>query len=459
MIKKKIQYLAVLVVILAIVCRVAACGKEPEEVTPTSPHTPTEPVPSISYPKITKIYFLESFGGPFEIEVIATKDEIRYRCFEQDVLGESGPEVMIRTFRCGPGTWEGLLSVLKYGNVTTWKCQGHYLDQYYGKPGAFKEWPNVDFVKEGDFFNITDMNPACQEAIPPYYYGIDQNEKKSRSDYHSVFRLYTDDGSYPSFSRSYESYGIPKGYDRFRKEFWDLVVGCAGVPDWRLELGDWGRENMYKMYPYMLQEGQERQIRYFSLLESYGGKGSAVAVSLVYDGGEQSISYECCSSRKTYSVDRSGQPVLYCEKDPVPAAGGVNKVKDTPGIPGELPGIIEKYGVEDWGTGTDGTGYVRQGTFYNIENAGRVTDENERAIRSGYDALIHILYTDGRHIEIWLENGSLPEGYNDFRDELWDYMIPYINEGRTKEEQAIDWRDMIDQWGEEYLQAIYPYMR
>ena len=134
-------------------------------------------------------------------------------------------------------------------------------------------------------------------------------------------------------------------------------------------------------------------------------------------------------------------------------------VKDVPGIPGELPGIIERYGVEDWGTGTDGTGYVRQGTFYNIENAERAADENERVVRSGYDALIHILYTDGGHVEIQLENGSLPEGYNDFRDELWDYMIPYMNEGMAEKEQVADWRDLIDQWGEEHLHVRYPYMR
>lgn len=462
MIKKKIQYLAVLVVVLAIICRVAACGKEPEEVTPTGPHTPTEPAPPIAYPEITKICFKEIFGGyadaEFMVNVVVTKDLIWFRCTKGDVQKGYEKERINRESVCGQSTWDGSLSALKDGNVNAWKRQGEYLDQYYGEPGAFKEWPDVDFVKEGDFFNITDMNPACQEAIPPYYYGIDQNEKRSRSGYQSHFEIYTDDGPYPSLSRSYESYGVPKGYDRFRKEFWDLIIGRAGIPDWRLELGDWGRENMYKMYPYMLEEGQERQIRYFSLLESYGGKGPADQVSLVYDGGEQSISYDCFSHGKIYSVGKSGQPVLY-NGGRSAITKGVGMVKDVPGIPGELPGIIERYGVEDWGTGTDGTGYVRQGTFYNIENAERAADENERVVRSGYDALIHILYTDGGHVEIQLENGSLPEGYNDFRDELWDYMIPYMNEGMAEEEQVADWRDLIDQWGEEHLHVRYPYMR
>ena len=38
-------------------------------------------------------------------------------------------------------------------------------------------------------------------------------------------------------------------------------------------------------------------------------------------------------------------------------------------------------------------------------------------------------------------------------------MILYINEGMAQEEQAADWRDLIDQWGEEYLREKYPYIR
>ena len=121
--------------------------------------------------------------------------------------------------------------------------------------------------------------------------------------------------------------------------------------------------------------------------------------------------------------------------------------------------------MESWESDIGGTGYVRQGEFYNVENArqDRARKEQilrsecnrlllqEQVLRSGYDALIHVVYTNGDHVEIRLENGRLPEGYNDFRDELWDYMIPYINEGVAEEKQAADWRDLIDQWGEEYM--------
>ena len=80
-------------------------------------------------------------------------------------------------------------------------------------------------------------------------------------------------------------------------------------------------------------------------------------------------------------------------------------------------------------------------------------------MRSGYDALIHVVYTDGNHVELWLENGRLPEAYNDFRDELWDYMLSYMNEGKADDTQVVDWRDLIDQWGEEYLRKKYQYIR
>ena len=84
-------------------------------------------------------------------------------------------------------------------------------------------------------------------------------------------------------------------------------------------------------------------------------------------------------------------------------------------------------------------------------------DINERAFRSRYDALLHVVYTDGEHVEIQLENGGLPKAYNDFRDELWDAMIPDINEGQ--EVKVPDWRDSIDRWGKEYMCIKYPYMK
>lgn len=460
--KRKIKWMAVLVVLLVTVYGLAACGEKPEEIKATGPHEPTEPAPPLPYSEVTKIHFRETFGGYFEVDVTATRDKIQYRCFKQDVLRESEPEVMNGTFECGQSVWDGLLSVLNDNHVDVWTEQEFYLNRYYNQQAnLFGECSEVEFVREGDFFNITDNTSMYSLLLYlPRYYGIDQNEKKFRSDYDSFFEVYTDYGEMPYLWRSYESYGVPKEYNRFRKEFWDLIVGHTGIPDWRLEVGDWGRENLYKKYPYMLQDDQERQIRYFSLLENYGcdENHSSLAVSLVYDGGEQCILHECNFQGNIYSVGKSGQPVLYSERKPA-FTGGVSKRNEVPMIPEGLSEIIERYEVENWKTESHGTGYVRQGEFYNIENARQVKDKNEQIVRSGYGALIHVVYTNGDHVEIQLENGQLPEAYNDFRDELWDYMIPYMNEGRAEEERIVDWRDLIDQWGEENLRLKYPYIR
>ena len=266
----RIKWLAVL---LVTVWNVAACGERTGESLPTDPHESTKAIPRIPYSEATKISFTERFGnysdGRYQVDITATKESIQFRCIKGDALREHEEEIIEREFECGQGDWDDLIAVFDDNHVNTWKEQGDYLNQSYGQPGIFEEWPEVDFVSEGDFFNITDGNLACPEAKPPYFYGIDQNEKKFRSDYRGSLEIYTNNDETP-YLLAYESYGVPKEYNRFRKDFWDLIVGNTGIPDWRLELGDWGRENLYKKCPYMMQEEQEKQIRYFSLLENYG---------------------------------------------------------------------------------------------------------------------------------------------------------------------------------------------
>ena len=156
MINRKVRWIAVLVILLVIVCRVAACGKRPEEITATGPHTPTEPAPPISYSEVTKIHFNEIFGGFFQIDVIVTKDKIRYQLFKQDVLRECEPEVINGTFECGQNVWDELLSALDDNHVNAWKEQGYYLNQCFNQQAnLFVEWLEAEFVEEGDFFNIT----------------------------------------------------------------------------------------------------------------------------------------------------------------------------------------------------------------------------------------------------------------------------------------------------------------
>lgn len=460
---KKIRLLIFMIVILVMVCNVTACGWLDEAFSYMGFNMSTKPVPSISYSKVTKISFYEVFaahsGGRYLVDVTATRDRIQFKCIKGDVLKEHEEEITERDFECGQNAWDKLIAIFNDNNVNTWKEQGYYLDKSFNQQATlFEEWPEVEFIKEGDFFNITNSTSVFNLTYLPCYYGIDQNEKNFRSDYYGSFKLYTNNDESPFFWRAYDSYGLPKEYNHFRNEFWDFIVGQTGIADWRFELGDWGRKNLYKKYPYMLQQGQEGQIRYFSLLENYGGKESAMGVSLVYDGGEQSILYKCCSYEKIYSVGKSRLPVLYCERASVPI-WKLESETEVSAMPKGLLEIVGKYKVNNWETESIGTEYVCQGEFYNIENVKRVKDKNEQVLRSGYDALIHVVYTDGNHVELWLENGRLPEAYNDFRDELWDYMLSYMNEGKADDTQVVDWRDLIDQWGEEYLRKKYQYIR
>ena len=439
-----------LILLLLAVCGAAACGRIEDGFGEIE-----KAVTLKSMTQVKKVSFRETFGACFEVEVIATEDEILYRCSKQDVLGETEPEVTTKSFVCGHDTWWDLVMTYSHNYVFDWQEQEYYVNKCYGQePGLFEEYPEVEFLEAGDFFNIAGASPDLIQASPPGYYGIDQNEKRFRGDYSGHVEIYINDEDTLYTGRTYKSYGMPDEYSEFRREFWDLIIGHTGLSDWRFELGNWGRENLYAKYPYML--GEEREIRYFSLLESYGGKESALAVSLVYDGGEQSIRYGVCSPPKTYSVDRAGQPVLYSGEQSLHWKG-VEAVKNISSVPGALVELIQRYEVDSWEDGVDGTEYVRQGGFYNIENAKLVEDTNERAFRSRYDALIHVVYTDGEHVEIQLENGRLPEAYNDFRDGLWDAMIPYVNE--DQEAEVPDWRDFIDPWGKEYMCIKYPYMK
>ncbi len=454
MINKKLRkWISVSLVLIALWGITSCGGKKAEE----------DSAPS--RPKVTKISFKETFGETFEVEIIATEEKIWYNCFKQDIVSGGEPEVINRRFGCGQETWNHDLYLVFADNyVELWKPQEYYLNRLFDQEadGLFEEPLEVRYARTGDFFNIAGENPDFTRARYPRYYGIDANEKNFRSSYRSRMEIYIDEEENPCLEINYGPYGLPREYHEFQKDFWRLIVGWTGIGDWRHELDQWGRETLYSRYPYMRPDGQDRKIRYFSLLESYGGKDQALAASLVYDGGTQSLQYEFGCLEETYSVGKSGRPVLYCEKQLVDGVVPDKKIKAekaVPEIPEGLTELLEKYQVDMWETDPGGTTSVRQGEFYDTENAKQAEDKNEQALRSGYDTLIHVVYTNGDHTEIRLENGKLPEAYNDFRDELWDLGISCVNEGRMGNDQTEDWRDFIDEWGQEYMYARYPYMK
>ena len=196
---KKLKWLAVLFVLLAVVCNaldhaslIGLDGLLFPRVR--GPHEPTKPAPPIPYSKVTKISFAERFGeyssGRYVVEVTATRDLIEFRCIKGDALREHGEEITERKFECGQNAWDKLIAIFDDNHVNSWKEQGYYLDQTFNQQATlFVEWPEVEFVEEGGFFNVADSRSVFNLTYLPSYYGIDQNEKIFRSDYYGSFKL------------------------------------------------------------------------------------------------------------------------------------------------------------------------------------------------------------------------------------------------------------------------------
>ncbi len=128
-------------------------------------------------------------------------------------------------------------------------------------------------------------------------------------------------------------------------------------------------EPVCKVIPICPGDGEEREIRYFRLLESYGGKESALAVSLVYDGGEQSIDIGPARPKDLFR-GQSGQPVLYCGEQSLPwgrGGGSQARFKCARSIGGTH---LQRYEVGSWRMEPTGQSMCGEGEFYNIENAG-----------------------------------------------------------------------------------------
>ena len=101
-----------LTVLLLAACGVAACGRKEDG---SDEAAKAETLKDMT--QIKKVSFRETFGACFEVEVIATEDEIKYRCSKQDVLGETEPEVTTKNFACGHDTWWDLVTAYNHNYV------------------------------------------------------------------------------------------------------------------------------------------------------------------------------------------------------------------------------------------------------------------------------------------------------------------------------------------------------
>ena len=473
-----------------------------------------------NYDEVKKVSFKENYAyGPstnfktnINVEVTFTKEQLAYQI--SPVFIDSTEPIVYETAFDEQG-WESLLEIMKKYELADWDIAGNYLYRNYSAgPSHHIKKENVEYVRQGDFFNLNSEN---------FYLGIDQNELDFRCNYKGEMWTISEDEKRPFWvngasMREYSSYGVPPNYNEFRQELWDFVIEHTGGYDWRTELDQIGRELMYQTFPYMTElnsnESIYKNIRYFNIMVSYGGKGAGQRVLFTYDGGSRTFNYlypyVTRIATDIYSAVENGAKFSYFDTtvsyfDLTPIIDLVTKYmgletiidEDSSGLD-DLLSLLEKYQVLEWEPKAGDTFYsgaVNEGDFFNIENLIDVEDENEKTFRSSCDVLINIICSDGTYREIRLQNGNMPQTYNQFHTEFWDLMLEYsyrnqlwrayeryeksgfseaalsqnelpdtIELRRIKEigwdeflEQQ-DWRHDIDEEGYKYMVLKYPYM-
>ena len=464
-----------------------------------------------NYDEVKKVFFKESYAyGPstnfktnINVEVTFTKEQIVYEI--SPVFIDSTEPIVYETAFDEQG-WESLLEIMKKYELADWEIAGNYLYRNYSAgPSHHIKKENVEYVRQGDFFNLNSEN---------FYLGIDQNELDFRCDYKGEMWTFSEDEKRPFWvngpsMREYNSYGVPPNYNEFRQELWDFVIEYTGGFDWRVKSDQVGQELMHQMFPYMTEQKSEenpyQNIRYFSIMESYGGKEIGPKAGFTYDGGEKTFFYRYPNFGKLYSIAENKQPFLYCDDAgtniSTPNYFVIETIIDENEVGLEtLKSLLEKYAVFEWEPNRIGefySAYVNQGTFFNVDNLTDIEDENEKWFRSSCDILINIILSDGTYKEIRLQNGKLPQTYNQFRVEFWDYFVDYCyrNEVESlyvKYEQSglddpamqqtdsyavlmiremiyknieleefleqKDWRTYLDEQGYQFMLLKYPYM-
>jgi len=460
-----------------------------------------------NYDEVKKVSFKENYAyGPstnfktnINVEVTFTKEQLAYQI--SPVFIDSTEPIVYETAFDEQG-WESLLEIMKKYELADWDIAGNYLYRNYSAgPSHHIKKENVEYVRQGDFFNLNSEN---------FYLGIDQNELDFRCDYKGEMWTFSEDEKRPFWvngpsMREYNSYGVPPNYNEFRQELWDFVIAYTGGFDWRVKSDQVGQELMHQMFPYMTEQKSEenpyQNIRYFSIMESYGGKEIGPKAGFIYDGGKNTFSYRYPNFGKLYSVAENKLPFLYYDDAGTnigtPNAFGTETIIDENEVGLEtLKSLLEKYAVLEWEPNRIGefySAYVNQGTFFNVDNLTDIEDENEKWFRSSCDILINIILSDGTYKEIRLQNGKLPQTYNQFRVEFWDYFVDYCyrNEveslyvkyeqsgfndevlGNTYDKYLLEnlkdvgwgkflekreWRNYIDEQGYQFMLLKYPYM-
>ncbi len=103
--------------------------------------------------QIKKVSFRETFGACFEVGVIATEDEIKYRCSKTGCFGRKGTEVTTKNFACGHDTWWDLVTAYNHNMWYDWQEQGvNYVNNFMARnPACLRNTRKWSFWRRGLF--------------------------------------------------------------------------------------------------------------------------------------------------------------------------------------------------------------------------------------------------------------------------------------------------------------------
>ena len=355
-----------------------------------------------------------------------------------------------------------LISILKKYDTLNWKQGMYYNDKAHGMhPSEYQINPNAEYLKMGNYYRFS-------SGPEQYYVGMSAREKFNRGEngYENLIKLGSN-----STNLKYSAYGLPEGYNECMEEIWNFAFAHIDAVDYRVNLDNRVIEGIKKM-----DRTDEvislDNLEYFSLEEFFGGFDSGIKASLKFDEGlwdNKSLTGDYQPYKEVYAMDKDRIPHLLGEpnektiqliSDIIPPI----QVRDTDTeINKKLIDILKKYKVLEWRDKDyyavqPESDYVIQGDFFNLKlglsEEEKQMDEKEYAIRSSYNGFIDLYDTEGRRISLRYDNHGVPEEYQEFRQELWDFAINYMSKGDRNVKRENDWRNYIDQAGKAYLELV-----
>lgn len=419
------------------------------------------------YEKLESLYLQEQLpGGEMELQIDFKENIILYSeaLYESSIKG---------TFT--ENEKKDLLLLLEKYQFLEWKTGRYYWDLNY-RPvmdDVTSYAINIDanYVKRMEFLSLNKYE---------YYMGMGADELWYRTKYNSRIS-YQPNEELKYNPLTYESFGVPDGYNELLDCLWDFVFDHLDIADRRSELDQRGKDYMLKRCPYMgweeLGTPDYDKIWYFSYNEFFGGQKSGPGASLVYSHTERNpqdtdymeyiIWTPIITMVKSINfVDEEGNIQKYRNRDSAletcwsDYAGGrsYNSSLSEEGKQ-KLIEILKKYDVASWKESENNsdqmiTDSIEEGQFFNLipGEAYNGISKLEYEIRSSYESYIYIYDTDGKRMRLRLNKTAIPENFNGFRKELWDFAINYM----SKEEYFVDadWRNQLDKWGKDYLESL-----